>query len=279
MEPENGFTIFASAGAATAVAHATRPEVETDAPEAQETPDTEAETDDHQEETSLEAQEAYLTESGDFELDLSGMDNPDAEDWVVGATLTEDLAEISKFTSEMSLENIASRRSEMQVQGLGFDMIGDMGSPDTERTQQEEAPSFDPEPTVVDEEMAIAEMEPYAPKNKAEPDLDERDSAQQQDESSSSSPSGSQEEISLETELKLETKNDANSQDPEKEKIDFQDGPIELNPEHELEDLDLDLETENLKDEDAAKDSLPGSGLTLENDDEIKLPTDEDTPK
>jgi hypothetical protein len=260
-ESENEFTIFAAAGAqAEAVSGATSSEMNFQEPLSSEAMFDSQETLVEEQDSSLEPQETYIQESGDFELDLSGMDIEDSDDWVVGATLTEDLAEISDFNSKDTLKDPTQESNEFAVQGLGFNEAEDIEQAGVETAPPEQSSSFDSEPTVLDEEMAVQEMEPYG--SKSEIKLVPEDEV----------PIDDSGDISLETELELETKDSELSLDQEDTKsgetsqipLDLQNNSIELEPMLELEDLDLNLEIESPEDENAPQGTQP-SDATLEN--------------
>ncbi len=297
-ESESEFTIFAAAGAlAAAVSDASSPEMNFHEPlSSEELVDSqEPSLDEH--DSSLESQEAYIQESGDFDLDLSGMDIEDSEDWVVGATLTEDLAEISNFDSKDSLENSMQESNEFAVQGLGFNVTEDtkeVDLVDAETAPPEENASLDSELTVLDEEMAVQEMEPYASKSEIKfesesEDLELTESSIEEVVEEEIDPSQSldapvedSEDISLEVELKLDTEDseldlapeDAQSGETTESALDSQDDSIELDPMLELEDLDLALEIDSPEVENASQ----TSEATLEDQDLIEGARDDDAP-
>ncbi len=267
----NEFTIFASVGAqAEAVSGASSTEMNFHEPLSSEEMFNTQETLLDEYDSSLEPQETYIQESGDFELDLSGMDIEDSDDWVVGATLTEDLAEISNFGSEDPAEDSTQEPNEFAVQGLGFDTTEVIEQEDVEIAPAEQNASFD-------EEMAVQEMEPYASKSETkfileneDPELSES-SIQNIDSSKSlEAPSDDSGDISLETELELETKGSEldldreDIQSGETSSLDLQDNSIELDPMLELEDLDLALEIESPEIENASQSSSQPSDPTLE---------------
>jgi len=280
-ESENEFTIFASVGAqAEAVSGASSTEMNFHEPlssgEMFNSPETLLDGYD----SSLEPQETYIQESGDFELDLSGMDIEDSEDWIVGATLTEDLAGISNFGSEDPAEDSTQEPNEFAVQGLGFNTAKNIEQEDVEIAPPEQNASFD-------EEMAVQEMEPYASKSETkfileneDPELSES-SIQNIDSSQSlEAPSDDSGDISLETELELETKGSELDLDREDIKsgetssLDLQDNSIELDPMLELEDLDLALETESLEIENAPQSASQTADATSEEDQDLKEDTE-----
>jgi len=290
-ESENEFTIFATVGAeAVAVSEAHDSEMELKSSPSVDDTVQESLVDEY--DSSMEPQEAYIQESGDFELDLSDMDNPDSDDWVVGATLTEDLAEISNIVPNDSSESLASGANEFSIQGLGFNTIFDNETAAEETDSQVQNAPLDSEPVVLDEEMAVQEMEPYAPKSEIvlEPEKDKStldsspdatETAQNESPGLSESldtgpgqslevPADDSGDISLETELKLETKGsdldlgqeEAKSGETSEFSIDLQDSSIEPGPMLELEDLDLALETESPEVIKPPQDSLQMSDAT-----------------
>jgi hypothetical protein len=301
-ESENEFTIFAAAGTqAVAVSAASSPEMnfqEQLSSEELVDPHEEAPSDEY--DSSLETQETFIQESGDFELDLSGMDIEDSEDWVVGATLTEDLAEISNFGGEDPSENLTQESqepNEFAVQGLGFDATEDIEPANTEIAPPESNSSLDSELTILDEEMAVQEMEPYASKSEIKFVPENEDPAliessieelvEEIDPSQSlEAPSDDSGDISLETELELETidsefnldQEDTKPDETSETSLDIQDNSIELDPMLELEDLDLALEIENPETETAPQATPQTSEITLEDQDLIEGAGDDDAP-
>lgn len=263
-ESENEFTIFTAVGAqAEAVSGASSSEMNFHEPlsSGEMPPSQETLLDGY--DSPPEPQESYIQESGDFDLDLSGMDIEDSDDWVVSATLTEDLAEISNFDSEDPTDDSTQESNEIAVQGLGFEATEAIEPLGVETAPPEQNAFFDTEPAILDEEMAVQEMEPYA--SKSEIKFVPENDAHLDD-------SG---DIALETELELETKDselDRDSEDTEPAEtsqisLDLQDNPIELDPMLELEELDLALEIENPEVKNAPQSASQTTDATPEDQD------------
>jgi hypothetical protein len=293
-DTEHEFTIFAVAGTqAVAASVATDTEMNFQEPLSSEELFGSQETLLEETDSALEPPEAYIQESGDFELNLSDMDNPDSEDWVVGATLTEDLAEISNFDSKDPAESSMTESNEFAVQGLGFDAAEDteeIEPMDKETASSVQDSAMDSEPTVVDEEMAVQEMEPYASKSEITftpendgPELSESALRDLDPGHSLDIPADESGDISLETELDLETKNSEFDRDRESSgsgeiSLDIQDNSVDLDPMLELEELDLALEIESPETENSPQGSSQTSDATFEDPNHKKDAGDDNAP-
>lgn len=273
IESGKVFTIFASSGAKT-VAGTPRSDLNFQAPTSQEMVDadpTSTEPDDF----PLELSVANFQDSRDFELDLSEMDNPDSDDWVVGATLTEDLAEISRFAPNDSPENSGRESSEFEVQGLGFDTAGDFAKGETEITPPEENLPSEPELNGIDDERAVQEIEPYATKSEIEFEMEENDFPQLKDENIQNPPADLYETAQNES-LELSepsTLDSDQSQGLEWEAPSDDSGEISLETELELEknDSEFDLDRKDTETGETSESAIDLKDVSLELDPPLEL--------
>lgn len=269
------FTIFASSSAkAVAVSDAARSDLDFQAPASQEMVDANP-TDTEPFDSPLELPETNFKDSGDFELDLSEMDNSGSEDWVMGATLTEDLAEISRFASQDSTENSERGPSESEVQGLGFETVGDHGHVETEGTHQEGNLVPKPELNVLDDEMAVQEIEPYAIKNETEFGLKENDSAHLKNENiDNPSPDPTEPAQNEGLELSESSTQDSDQSQGLELKVPMDDsGDISLETELELEKKDskIDLDREDSEIGEISESSIDLKDVPFELDPALEL--------
>ena len=75
---------------------------------------------------AMELLENHLSDSGEFELDLSEMNSSDSEDWVMGATLAGDHSDAANMGSQDDVEDSSQKTVEFEYQDLGFDTIGEV---------------------------------------------------------------------------------------------------------------------------------------------------------
>ncbi len=291
---ENEFTIFALAGAEAVVGNAsTGNEVNFH----QESSDTGMNDQDlHESPTGL-SDEPNLDNAGDFELDLAEADDPDLENWDIGATLTEDLSGPGRDVSADSKFD-AEPDAGFEVLGLGFDMSTEFEPADTEVAATE---SDDYSVEATSEVPSPPEMAPHDDQKEIEFELREDLSAQDTLEEGTAPESLSQEdtaqaaslelidfpeqgaeptaevelgEISLETELELENKESETGQNFEVP-VDLKYTEIDRSQTLEVEGLQLDLETDSLEVEPIQADPSPAPGAAPE-DLELKMNSNQD---
>lgn len=226
MEPETVFSIFA-AEAAHAVAVGSDAAVKTNSPDFEDSEEMAL-----YDSPSSDFQDQEIEDEGDFELDLSDIDDFDQE-MVLGATITEDLSEID----EGDLEDSAMGLKEIEVEGLGFNSEGVSQDLEQDIDSKEET-----EEAVLDEPDAPHSTE--LEEHESSVELEESDALPESEEDRASDETG----ISLETDLDLDDLEDENT--PESESgldlaVDLDDGEFELDPDLKLDDLDLALGEEN----------------------------------
>jgi hypothetical protein len=237
-DADNTFTIFATVGAAAVSGNAP---VETTEDFQQESPmpDMNGLYDSPSDELT-DHNETDVESFEDFELDLSDANGPDSESWDIGATLTGDLSESASVASEDYLKDEDLETGETEVQGLGFDLNAD--PTDTELTKE-----------------ADSEMDDFfLPEPEQNLDTD----------------SG---EITLETELPIEN-TESDQEQTSQTSVELEAPEIELNPTIELEELQLDLETDAQEVEPKQADPSPAPEASLEGL-ELKMDSDEDIAK
>lgn len=240
--------------------------------------------------------ETSFDNSEDFELDLSDADGPDSENWDIGATLTEDLSGTANVATEEPMGNADFGTGDFEVQGLGFDL-----NTDNEGVNEESNSLLDSEYNVFADETVAPEMEPYAGQNEIAFELPEDDSEPQvKDEALLPDPSNQEEtaqeislelddlavqdteksadneidEISLETEIKLEDEG-SNAEHTTVTPVDLNDSEIDENLTLNLEEFQLDLETDSMVIDPIPADQAPSLGPSLEGI-ELKMDSDEE---
>lgn len=294
QDAENPFTIFATVGAeAGVIASDAHAGIEEDF---QQESSTMGMDDTELYDSSVDTDEPLFDNSEDFELDLSDADGPDSENWDIGATLTEDLSGIENVATEEPMNNDDFGTGDFEVQGLGFDL-----NTGNEGVNEESNSLPDSDYSVFADEAAAPEMEPYAGQNEIAFELTEDDSEPQVEGEAPSSEKSKQveipeeislelddlsvqdseqssdikmDEISLETELKLEDEGSEAEQTtviPE----DLNAPALDENPTLNLEEFQLDLETDSMvinpvpaDQSKAPESSLEGIELKMDSDEE-----------
>lgn len=235
---ENTFTIFATVGAG-GVASNNASGIEEDYQQESSMADNDStELYDSLPEEPTDQNDSNIENFGDFELDLSGSNDPNSESWDIGATLTQDHSETTGVANEDLLKDANLETGEFEVQGLGFDFNSE-GS-NKEDSAKEENPELD--------DFFL-------------PDPEESSSIDMSD-------------IPLETELDIEDK--GSEQTPDEAPVDLNSPEIELPPTPELEELQLDLGTDDPKVEPKQTDLSSGDDETPLEDLELKMDSDED---
>jgi hypothetical protein len=250
-EAENTFTIFAAVGAEAGAGYGnTSQGTEEDYQQESSVTDMEGtELYDSRREELADQNESHVDNFGDFALDLSEADDPDSEGWNIGATLTGDLSETTGVASEDFMKDADLENGDFEVQGLGFDLNTGLDQSDTEAE------------TEGSNDLAIDEEESPELEDFFLPDSDK------------DSPVESS-EITLETELTIED-NEPETEQTSETPVDLKDSEIELSPTLELEELQLDLETDSVETKPMEND-LPADPEAPAEEIELKMDTSED---